>query len=405
MKALLDSQSQAIDKLSLLKVGALFKRPGTGKSRTAIELIKSAPNIEQVVWLAPFKSVNPIMEGSGIKSEVDKWGGFDVPIYYYGIESLSSSDRIYLELLNKVESKNTFLVCDESLLIKNVEANRTKRIQELSNRCEYKLILNGTPISRNLLDIKPQMDFLSRKILNMSDAEFKNTFCEYKKVTKFFGGKKGYTKEYIVQYHNIDYLYSLIRPYVYEADLCLEVGMQYIDASYKVSDEENEEYKRLKVKYLDNEKLQFMNNNIFLEMTMKMQHVYSCSEEKFAICKTYIDYYGEENVIIYCKFIDSKKECKKRFPNIPVLSIQSDAMSLNLQSRHVTIEFDKTWDFAKVDQYKYRTYRTGQTKDCIYIRLQSNKKLCSLMKENNDKKYDNLMYFKSITKKELKEVL
>lgn len=405
MTALLDSQTQAITKLQPLKVGALFKRPGTGKSLTALELIKSTEGVEQVIWLAPFKSVNPVVKGSGIQEEVAKWGGTNLPTTFHGIESLSSSDRLYLKLLKSVESKKTFIVCDESLLIKNREAKRTERITELGKRCEYKLVLNGTPISRNLLDLKPQMDFLSEKILNMSDAEYKNTFCEYKKVTKFFGGRKGYTKEFIVQYHNIDYLYSLIRPYVYEADLSLEVGMQHIDAPYEISEEEKEEYERLKSKYLDNEKLQFMNNNIFLEMTMKMQYLYSCSEQKFAVCKIYIDKFGAETVVIYCKFVDSRLECQKRFPTVTVLSIQSDSTSINLQSKHVTIEFDKTWDFAKVDQYKHRTYRTGQTRDCIFVKLEANTKLDGLIKANNAKKYDQLMYFKSITKEELKEIL
>lgn len=404
MQALLNNQTNAIEKLQPLKVGALFKRPGTGKSRSAIELIRSVKSIDYILWLAPYRSIYPKVAGTGIKDEVEKWGGFDCKIDFIGIESLQNSDRIYLEIYNKLQSRKSFIVCDESLLIKNSDAKRTKRIIEFGKIAEYKLILNGTPISRNLLDIWAQMEFLSPKILNMDNAEFENTFCEWTKITKRIGNNSQ-TKKFITKYHNIDYLYSLIRPYVYEADLQLLVKQQHHEISYTISDDIKKEYEELKKKYLDNEVLQFMNNNIFLEMTMKMQHLYSCSENKFDVAKKIIDEHGAENVVIYRKFIDSHEELKKRFPNVTILSLQSDSRSINLQSKHVTIEWDKTWDFGVVDQYQLRTYRTGQNKDCYYYYLNGDVKLEGLIRENNNKKQSMLEYFKCITKEELKEIL
>lgn len=404
MKALLNNQAKAIAKLRPLKVGVLFKRPGTGKSRTAIELVRCAPNINYVLWLAPFKSVNPVIKGSGIIDEVEKWGGFKCETEYIGIESLSSSDRLYLRLLEKLDRTNAFIICDESLKIKNHNAKRTKRIIKLGEKAEFKLILNGTPISRNLLDIWPQMQFLSPMILKMEQAEFENTFCEWMKISKQIG-RSTHTKKFITKYHNIDYLYSLIRPYVYEADLQLDVTQQHIDVYYDIEPDVIKEYNALKELYLDNEKLQFLNNNIFLEMTMKMQHLYSCAEAKFDACERIINEWGADNVIIYCKFVDSRLACTYRFPGVTVLSIQSDSLSLNLQSKHVTIEFDKTWDYGVVDQYHHRTYRVGQTKTCYYYYLNGNVKLEALIKSNNEKKQGQLEYFKRITKKELKEAL
>lgn len=404
MQALLDSQQGAIDKLNPLKVGALFKRPGTGKSRTAVELIRSAKDIDYILWLAPYRSVYPKVEGTGIQDEVMKWGGFNCPIQFYGIESLQNSDRIYLEIYNTLQKSNAFIVCDESLLIKNADAKRTKRIIELGKLAEYKLILNGTPISRNLLDVWAQMEFLSPKILNMGAAEFENTFCEWTKITKR-SGHSSFTKKFITKYHNIEYLYSLIRPYVYEADLQLTIGQQHHNIKYTIDDEALEQYEKLKTKYLDNEMLQFMNNNIFLEMTMKMQHLYSCTEDKFTVTQKIIEAHGADNVIIYRKFVDSGEELTKRFPNVTILSLQSDSRSINLQSKHVTIEWDKTWDFGLVDQYQLRTYRTGQQKECYYYYLDGNVKLEGLIKDNNHKKQDQLECFKCITKEELKELL
>ena len=148
-----------------------------------------------------------------------------------------------------------------------------------------------------------------------------------------------------------------------------------------------------------------MNNNIFLEMTMKMQHLYSCAVDKFEVTKKIIKEHVAENIVIFCKFIDSRESCIKAFPGVDVLSIQSDSSSINLQSKHVTIEWDKTWDFACVDQYRHRTYRVGQTHTCYYYYLNGDVKLEGLMKANNDKKQDQLEYFKHITTEELKELL
>jgi len=403
MQTLLNNQQKAITKLQPLKVGALFKRPGTGKSRTAIELIKNT-DADYILWLAPYRSVNPKIIESGIIHEVNKWGGFDCEIDFIGIESLSNGNRLYLQLMKKLKSSNSFIVCDESLKIKNEEAKRTKRIIELGKLATYKLILNGTPISRNLLDIWAQMEFLSPLILKMGFAQFKNTFCKYTTIKKIYG-KQYYSKEFITGYANIDYLYSLIRPYVYEADLQLTIGKQHIDLYYNLDEESKKEYDLIKEKYLNDEKLQFLNNNIFLELTMKMQHIYCCDEEKFKLLYKIVNVHGAENIIVYTKFIRSRVEIEKKFNHLTVLSLQADSMSINMQHKYVIVEWDKTWDFALVDQYQHRTYRTGQLKDCIYYYLNGNVNLEQLIKKNNEKKQNQLQYFKTITKEELKEIL
>jgi SNF2 family DNA or RNA helicase len=297
------------------------------------------------------------------------------------------------------------LIVDESLNIKNSVAKRTKRMMDLSNLSTYKLILNGTPITRNLMDLKPQMDFLSPLILNMSDAEFKNTFCEYTTVTKFFGGRKGYTKEFITGYENIDYLYSLIRHYVYECNLTLSISQFYNMLNYNLSDDDKEEYTRLKVKYLDNEMLIWKNNNIFLEMTQKMQHSYCCTPEKFEVLDHLFKEINQEQTIIYCKYIDSREACEYYFPKATVLSYQKESFGLNLQHLRNTIYFDKNWDYALRVQSGRRTFRTGQEYDCRYWDLTGNVGLESLIDQNIDKKIGMVEYFKGKTKEEIQKEL
>ncbi len=397
MENLLDNQSKAIVKLRSYKVGALFMEPGTGKTRTAYELVRSVAECDYVLWLTPFRTKD------NLQAELTKWGAVGIRIE--GIESLSNSSRLMLELYTELErAKCPFIVVDESLKIKNWGAKRTQRIIELGKLVQFKLILNGTPLSRNILDLWAQMEFLSPRILNMGQAEFKNTFCEYTKVSKRMGNKV-LTKEWISKYHNIDYLYSLIRHYVYECDLELDLQQQYIDLPYEIEKDIKEEYNFLKIKYLDDEKLAFLRQNIFLELTQKMQHLYACAEDKFKRLDEILKANDPESVIVYTKFIVSREEIAKRYPDLTVLSYGKHALGLNLQHKSVTVYFDKTWDYAQREQTERRTYRTGQERNCIYYDLTGDVGLESMIDKNVENKENLLYYFKKVSVSELKVIL
>lgn len=399
-----DLQHQTEAKLHLeeWKVGALFMEAGTGKTKVAVDIVNASP-CDFVLWVGPLQTIRQ----KHVTSEVEKHGGFRMPCRFVGVESISGSDRIYLETLEEMEKyRNPFVVVDESLKIKNAEAKRTRRLLEIGKRVEYKLILNGTPLSRNLLDLWSQMEFLSPLILNMSLAQFKNTFCEWTRITKT-NGYRTYSKEFITGYENVDYLYSLIRHYVFKADLKLNISQHYRSLHYWIDDGSMEEYKTIKEKFLEDEMLEWRNNNIFLEMTQKMQHAYCCTEDKLKQVR-YILESGEvepKRTIIFCKFIDSRDLCEKHFPECLVLSYQKDSLGLNLQEYNATIYFDKVWDYALRTQSTRRTFRTGQERDCLYFDLTGNVGLEKLIDRNIVKKVTMSEYFKKATKERLKKDL
>jgi len=395
---LLTHQNKAINKLQRYKVGALFMEPGTGKTLTAYKLIEPLKS-DYILWFTPFQTKTNLF------AELSKIGADTSVIDIQGIESLSNSDRLYFDLINRLDNaKLPVIVVDESLKIKNWEAKRTKRIINIGSKSEYKLILNGTPLSRNLLDLWAQMEFLSPKILNMNLAEFKNTFVEYITITKRIG-YKSLTKEFINKYHNIDYLYQLIKPYVFEAELELDTHKQYIDLSYSLTDEELKEHQIIKEKYLDDERMELRNNNIFLEITQKLQHNYSQSPEKFEIVKNILRNNPKNSVLIYAKYIDTQYALKKAFPEVPVLSWQKHAFGLNLQQYNRIIFFDKVWDYALRDQAEHRVYRLGQTTDVVFYDLTGNVGLEELINKNISKKQSLLQYFKKHSVKELMQKL
>lgn len=398
----LQHQSEAKRHLEEWKVGALFMEAGTGKTKVAVDIVNASP-CDFVLWIGPLQTIRT----GNVTNEVSRQGGFNMPCSFVGVESIGGSDRIYLNTVEDLKSyEKPFVVVDESLKIKNAEAKRTKRLLEIGKIVEYKLILNGTPLSRNLLDLWSQMEFLSPLILNMSLAQFKNTFCEWTRVTKS-NGWRTYSKEYVTGYENVDYLYSLIRHYVFKADLKLGISQHYRSKAYYIDEDSREEYARIKEIFLEDEMLEWRNNNIFLEMTQKMQHAYCCTGDKIDQVKSIL---AEEEVdpsktIIFCKFIKSRELCERLFPECLVLSYQKDSLGLNLQEYNVTIYFDKVWDFALRTQSTRRTFRTGQERDCLYYDLTGDVGLERLIDRNIGKKVTMSEYFKKATKEQLKKDL
>lgn len=383
-----------------MKVGAFFMEAGTGKTRPVVELVRELQP-SYVLYLAPYQCINAKNYHESTGYEIEKWGGFGCEYDMVGIESISNSNRIYLEIHNKIaDSRLPVMVVDESLKIKNVDAKRTKRILELGKMVEYKYILNGTPISRNLLDLKAQMDFLSISILNMSLPEFKNNFCEYKRMTiRKPGTYRERKKEWIVRYHNMDYLYALIDPYIYRADLRLDVGLNFIDINYELSEGEKKEHRRIMEEVLSDD-WAMAKPGFFLMLTQKLQSNYSCSEEKFQIVSEVLK--NSPNTLLVAKFISAQDELKKRFPKARVLSWQKNAFGLNLQHYNEMLLFDQHWDYGLFDQIIKRIYRQNQQQDCVVRRLIGLCGLERMMYDNVDRKADFLNEFKKITLEEFK---
>lgn len=388
---LLEHQQNAIDKLQRVKVGALFMEPGTGKTLTAYTLIKSL-HANCVLWLCPFQLKKQT------ESEINKYGGID-NIHYVGLESISASDRIYLETRSLLEKHSRcVIVVDESLKIKNGNAIRTKRTLDLATLSEFRLVLNGTPMTKNLLDIWAQFQFLSPKILNMPFAQFKNTFVEYVELKERVNGRVKKT-EIIRDYHNVEYLFSLIEPYVFECALDLDVETSFKEEHYILSNSEKQEYEKIKKKFLNPEFMLTMNNNIFLALTTKMQHSYCTAECKFEVLDNILKRHDRSSVIVFCRFLEAQRVLKERYKDLEVLTYGKHAYGLNLQKYNVTVYFDKTFDYAQLTQSRYRTYRTGQDKECIYYSLTADTGLDKMINENIKRKQSLLDYFKQVGNK------
>lgn len=228
----------------------------------------------------------------------------------------------------------------------------------------------------------------------MGLTQFKNTFCEYVTQTTYKGNQK-LTNEFITGVHNVEYLYSLIKHYVYECSLEIDTTKQYIDVPFVVENELHDIYNDIKESFLSIENLISIDNNIFLALVQKLQQSYSLSKNKLSILKDILSDYKPEKIIIFCKYVNTSEYLKTLYKDALILTYGKDSFGLNLQNRNIIIYFDKTFDYGLREQSMGRIYRLGQSEsNCIYIDFTSNLGLCMLINENINKKVNLVSCFK-----------
>lgn len=229
-------QKAAVDKLSRIKVGALYMDMGTGKTRTALELGMrriAQGKVDCILWCCPVSVRRTIVEE--IEKHLDgavyevlsprRIKNLNAHIYVAGIESLSSSMALNVRLLELVEKRRCFLVCDESSLVKNHRAKRTLAMWRLAERCQYKIILNGTPLANNEEDLFSQWYLLDPRILGYNSFySFAANHLEYDP------DRPGR----VVRAHNVEHLVRKISPYTYQVrkDECLDLPAKTYSVRY-----------------------------------------------------------------------------------------------------------------------------------------------------------------------------
>lgn len=88
------------------------------------------------------------------------------------------------------------IICDESQRIKTHNAAQSKAIHKLGDKARYKLILSGTPVQNNAIDIWSQYRFLDPSIFGQNYYAFKNRYA-------IMGG---FQKRTIIGYKDLDEL-------------------------------------------------------------------------------------------------------------------------------------------------------------------------------------------------------
>ena len=413
---LLPHQAAAVDKLRGLTIGALYMEMGTGKTRTALELIKlrlDAGKVDCCLWLCPCSVKKNLRE-----DVLYHCGSFPDNLVIRGIESLSSSDRLYLQLLRLVETHKVYLIVDESSLVKNHRAIRTNRIVALSAVCKYKLILNGTPISKNEADLFAQWNVLDWRVLGyQSYYSFAANHLEYWTV-RLPDGRERVDRTRVRRVLNTDYLAAKIEPYTVQVkkEECIKLPAKtYSEHFFSMTSEQEAAYAEAKDLYLANVD-EFRNDTIYRLFTA-LQHVSSGrrvistpsermqtapifnapednpriqallgeirsldGEKAIVFCKYQSEVDDIEQVLLHvgvsCVTFTGKLPQKKRQENrerfresaqVFLANKTCGAYGLNLQFCHNIIFYSNDFDLATRLQSEDRVHRLGQRHDVRII--------------------------------------
>lgn len=395
-----EHQIRAVDKLKHIKVGALYMEMGTGKTRTALELIKlrlDAGKVDKVLWLCPCSVKESLRRD--LLLHVD-----DIScITICGIETLSSSIKTNTRLLKMVSTSSVYLIVDESNLVKNHNALRTKNIIRLSEYCKYKLILNGTPISKNEKDLFSQWYILDYRILGYhSFWSFAANHLEYdenvpgkiksclntdylvKKIAPYaYQVKKSEclslpSKTYYTEYYNLDddqfYHYCEVADELMfelnelkpETIYRLFSGLQNVIAGFFVKTEEHLTKEPFFINPLDNPRIQCLlrltdidqKTIIFCKYTYEIETITEILNNKYGV-STAVPFYG-------------KLSLKQRQQSLDAFHVNATFLvanktclgyGLNLQICSYQIYYNNDWDYATRSQSEDRVHRIGQEKN------------------------------------------
>lgn len=135
--------------------------------------------------------------------------------------------------------KPDLIVCDESQRIKNPSAAQSKALHKLGDATPFRMILSGTPVQNNAVDLYSQYRFLDPAVYGANFYVFKNRYC-------IMGG---YGQHQIVGYRNMDELVEKEHSVAYRVtkEECLDLPQQtFINRYVQFTDAEQAIYEQLR---------------------------------------------------------------------------------------------------------------------------------------------------------------
>jgi SNF2 family DNA or RNA helicase len=200
-------QITALEKSWNKETYAYFMEMGTGKTKVLIDNLailydKGAVNGALIVapkgvvgtWYKQeipthlpnhIKNVSILWQANITKTQQEKLNclfetGEDLHILIMNVEALST-EKGKLFAAKFLRCHKTLMVIDESTVIKNPKAKRTKNILSLAELCKFRRIMTGSPVTKNPLDLYAQCNFLDPFLLNFhSYFAFRNRYAEMK---------------------------------------------------------------------------------------------------------------------------------------------------------------------------------------------------------------------------------
>lgn len=440
-----DHQLKALQSSWKKEEFALLMDMGTGKSKVLIDTIAAlydSGKIDSVLILAP-KGVYknwvgkelPTHMPEHIEAKTAYWASpltkahkdsireiwkpnFDLHIFVMNVEALSSgkAEDVAAGFI-RMHGNKTLIAIDESTVIKNHKAKRTKAAVRLAKTCRYKRILTGSPITKSPLDLYSQFLFLGEELLGFRSYY---SFCSrYADMIKRSGGNHQYNQ--ILGFRNLDELTKSIQPFSYRVtkEECLDLPEKnYIKRTIELTPEQKKIYNQLKssaVALLDS--MEMVSANAVITQLLRLHQV-SCGfvntddgntveikntrlselmsileevsgkaiiwanyrHDIMAIENEIAKVYGRSSVASYFGDTDGEKrqEIVNDFQNNDELRFfvgqpRTGGYGLTLTAASTVVYYSNNYDLEVRLQSEDRAHRIGQTSAVTYIDLVAEK--------------------------------
>lgn len=324
------------------------------------------------------------------------------------------------------------IICDESQRIKTHDAEQSKALHKLGDQARYKLILSGTPVQNNAIDIYSQYRFLDSTIFGENFYKFRNRYAVM----------GGFNRKQIVGYKDLDGLIKKEHSIAFRItkNEAIDLPEQTFETrKVHFSKKEQELYNRIKRdSYAELDSGGQITATTVLTKLLRLQQLTGgflvkddaskpeqVSRAKLDALSDIIEDYvigSGKKLVIFARFIaevkaiidlvakllprgmeqvaiygDIKKEDRgdivKQFqedPNTTVFIGQIDTAGtgITLTAADTCVYYSKNFNYATYSQSLSRIHRIGQRNICTYIDLEVDKTIDELISQSLAKKED-----------------
>lgn len=406
-------QIKALKKLIFRRGGGLLCEMGTGKSKIAIDFacaMHYKTGVDRVVVVCP-KSVIGVWKLEIKKHAPEKirhkikW----VILNYDQLSDREVKGTLYkgkMHVLKKFLDRGTsVLIADESHLMKRPSAARSKAMYKMSQSADYRLILTGTPLTKDVRDFYQQFKFLDERIFGTSKKDFERRYC-------VFGGYGNYE---LLRYINLDDFKKKAKPYIFQVkkEDCLDLPSRTDQiVPVKLTGETKRVYEEMAkegIVAVENEEIE---TDIILTRILRLQQISSgflkggdgeikrFGKDKLKQLEGDLIQFKEserDKAVIFVQFLPDLKACAETVrdlgynvlllhgkvpqpireqrlcefdeteePTVFISQIAAGSLGISLTAASDAIFFSHTRNFAQFAQAKDRLHRIGQHHPVIY---------------------------------------
>ena len=386
-------QEEALRLAEGLNNVAFYHSMGLGKTYTGAEqLVRYGKDVNLVVcqkskvndWLDHFKSNYPKYLTLDLTNKSE--------LTMYEIEAIRNVHLIIGVINYELafrrselkELKDFTLMLDESSLIQNEKAKRSKFI--LSLNPAHVILLSGTPTGGKYEKLWSQLHLLG---MPLSKTAFYNTYIEY-----HFEEYAPMVKTLVVDgYKNVDRLKRKMREYgcqFLKTDEVMDLPEQIFTEVKVEASKEYKKFRKNRVVTVEGDEL--VGDTTFTKLLYERQLCGQYSKEKLRAYQDLTESTEDRLIVFYnftaelieleaiandlkrpfsivnghCKRLDEYENCDN---SITFIQYQAGAMGLNLQKANKIIYYSPPLSSELYEQSKKRVHRIGQKHTCNYYNM------------------------------------